>query len=185
MALIELGTLKDYWKKVNDWIDGGAFSPKVNIDQTTPGTTNGVVVNSSILPTGASTEAKQDTLIAKDFATQTTLTAIMDTNGIKKITDAVTVVGNAADNVAVSGNPVLSAGLYSAIPVTRDDGDVVTLQTTANGALLTQTTIAGSLAKLSTEPDPPGEDGNTLIVFYPDPLDNKYYRYYSGAWREI
>lgn len=31
------------------------------IDQTTPGTTNGVVVNSSALPTGAATAARQDT----------------------------------------------------------------------------------------------------------------------------
>lgn len=31
----------------------------VGIDQTTPGTTNGVVINSSVLPTGASTSANQ------------------------------------------------------------------------------------------------------------------------------
>jgi hypothetical protein len=37
---------------------------KVGIDQTTPGTTNGVVVNSSALPTGAATSAKQDTVIS-------------------------------------------------------------------------------------------------------------------------
>lgn len=82
------------------------------IDQSTPGITNGVVINSSALPVGASTSAKQDTIIAKDFATQATLatllakiivapstevkqdslvtilTAIKDTTGIKKITDA-------------------------------------------------------------------------------------------------
>jgi len=134
MALIELSVLKTYWQNVSDWVKGtdAVSAPKITVD-------------ASVLPTGASTEAKQDTLIAKDFATQTTLTAIKDTDGIKKITDAVTIVGNVADNVTVSGNPVLSAGLYSAIPVTRDDGDVVTLQTTANGALLTQTTIVGSL----------------------------------------
>lgn len=37
---------------------------KVGIDQTTPGTTNGVVVNSSALPTGAATSANQATEIA-------------------------------------------------------------------------------------------------------------------------
>lgn len=36
-----------------------------------------VNINSSALPTGAATEAKQDALIAKDFATQTTLAAIL------------------------------------------------------------------------------------------------------------
>ena len=36
-----------------------------------------VAVVSSALPEGAATEAKQDTLIAKDFATQTTLAAIL------------------------------------------------------------------------------------------------------------
>lgn len=35
---------------------GSALIGKVGIDQTTPGTTNGVVVNSSALPTGAATE---------------------------------------------------------------------------------------------------------------------------------
>jgi hypothetical protein len=40
----------------------------------------------------------------------------------------------------------LLGGLYSATPATRDDGDVATLQTTATGELLTQTTIVGSLA---------------------------------------
>jgi len=94
MALIELGVLRDYWKGVYDWVTSvSASKPYVKIDQTTPGTTNGVQVNaalpagtnnigdvdvaSSALPTGAATSAKQDTLIAKDFATQTTLAAIL------------------------------------------------------------------------------------------------------------
>lgn len=38
---------------------GTAIIGKVGIDQTTPGTTNGVVVNSSVLPTGAATAALQ------------------------------------------------------------------------------------------------------------------------------
>ena len=61
---------------------------KVGIDQTTDGTTNKVSVGNfpatqdvdvtaSALPTGAATEVKQDTLIAKDFATQTTLAAVL------------------------------------------------------------------------------------------------------------
>jgi len=39
--------------------------------------TNSVEVSASVLPTGAATEAKQDTLIAKDFATQITLAAVL------------------------------------------------------------------------------------------------------------
>ncbi len=40
---------------------GGGGGGTVDIDQSTPGTTNGVVVNSSALPTGASTAALQTT----------------------------------------------------------------------------------------------------------------------------
>jgi hypothetical protein len=60
--------------------------------------TGAVVVASSALPTGASTAALQTsgnasltTIAGKDFATQTTLAAIKDTDGIKKITDPVAV----------------------------------------------------------------------------------------------
>ena len=41
--LIDLGTLRDYWKNVSDWVLGGSSRPKVGIDQTTDGTTNRVV----------------------------------------------------------------------------------------------------------------------------------------------
>jgi hypothetical protein len=55
----------------------------------------------------------------------------------------------------------------------------------SDGKNSVRTTIVGSLAKLSTEAFPTGVEDYTLIEFYPDPLDNKYYRYYSGQWREI
>lgn len=42
---------------------GSALAGKFGIDQTTPGTTNGVVVNSSALPAGAATSANQSTQI--------------------------------------------------------------------------------------------------------------------------
>ena len=42
---------------------GSALIGKIDVDQTTPGTTNGVVVNSSALPTGAATSANQGTMI--------------------------------------------------------------------------------------------------------------------------
>lgn len=46
-----------------------------------------------------------------------------------------TVGGVAADNAAVSGNPVLSAGRYDTSPATRGDGDVATLQLDSVGRL--------------------------------------------------
>lgn len=57
-------------------LGGTALVGKVGIDQTTPGTTNGVVVNSSALPTGASTSANQTTEIASlaTIATNTSAT---------------------------------------------------------------------------------------------------------------
>lgn len=42
--------------------NASAVGGTVAIDQTTPGTTNGVVINSSALPTGASTSALQPSL---------------------------------------------------------------------------------------------------------------------------
>jgi len=79
VALIELGTLRDYWKKVYDWITAtdAVSSPKVTVSTALPSGTNNigdVDVLSCALPTGASTEA--------------TLLSIKDTSGIKKITDA-------------------------------------------------------------------------------------------------
>lgn len=61
MAIVSLGTLRDLWKIVSDWVDGtSADQPKVDIS---------------------------DSLSATDFATETTLESIKDTDGIKKITD--------------------------------------------------------------------------------------------------
>ena len=58
------------------------------------GTVN-VDVTASALPTGAATSAKQDTLIAKDYATQTTLAAQLDIT-ISALRDAITASGASA-----------------------------------------------------------------------------------------
>lgn len=65
-----------------------------------------VAVESSALPSGAATSAKQDTgntslatIAAKDFSTETTLASIKDTSGIKKITDALPAGDNNIGNV--------------------------------------------------------------------------------------
>jgi len=57
---------------------GAAIIGQVGIDQTTPGTTNGVVVNSSALPTGAATAANQSTQITAEQAIQAAVEIIDD-----------------------------------------------------------------------------------------------------------
>ena len=59
-----VAVLKAIWTKLGSVVlgAGSAIIGKVGIDQTTPGTTNGVVVNSSVLPTGAATSANQATM---------------------------------------------------------------------------------------------------------------------------
>jgi hypothetical protein len=58
-----VAALKGLYNAVTSAIPAGsAIIGKVGIDQTTPGTTNGVQVNSSVLPTGASTAALQPAL---------------------------------------------------------------------------------------------------------------------------
>lgn len=56
---------------------GGGSDTVVAIDQTTPGTTNGVVVNSSTLPTGAATSDNQATEITALQAIQTGVTSAL------------------------------------------------------------------------------------------------------------
>lgn len=81
---------------------GSAIIGNVRIDQTTPGTTNGVVVNSSALPTGASTLSEQQT--------QTALLAIPTTifNGKTNVTTAGT-------RVALAGSQVIKSVTIKAL----------------------------------------------------------------------
>jgi len=66
----------------------------------------------------------------------------------RPLTADVITVGKAADNAAVSGNPILLAGRYSTTPATRDNGDVVTLETDATGSLLTKLTGSKALVRV-------------------------------------
>ena len=63
----------------------------------------------------------------------------------RPLTADVITVGKAADSAAANGNPVLFAGKYNATPATRDEGDAVTLQTDAQGNLLTKVTGSNAL----------------------------------------
>lgn len=86
------------------------------IDQTTPGTTNGVVVNSSALPTGAATAANQTA-----------------TQGSKA-------PGTAATSADLGG------GVYNSAGVTLTDGQQAALQLGVNGGLLVGGVIASGSA---------------------------------------
>lgn len=90
MAIITLADIKILWDNVSAWVKGtdAVSAPKVTVD-------------SSALPTGASTSAKQDTLIGHVDGVETLLTAIKDTDGIKKITDALPAGTNLIGKVGI------------------------------------------------------------------------------------
>lgn len=94
---------------------------KVGIDQTTPGTTNGVVVNSSALPTGAATAANQTSTNTKLDQLHTDLISALPTgsNTIGAVTQASgpwSVTGSGTAGLAASG--VLTVqGITSMTPV--------------------------------------------------------------------
>lgn len=64
----------------------------------------------SVLPTGAATAAKQDSIITYIDTLETLLTAIKDTAGIKKITDALPAGTNTIGAVKVAGNDTMLQG---------------------------------------------------------------------------
>ena len=82
--------------------------------------TGAVVVSSSALPTGASTEAKQDTIITEiqavgaiDFATQTTLTSVLDEVQLPNISDVVATAYVAYSTTNLPGNASLPLQLVA------------------------------------------------------------------------
>lgn len=142
---------------------------KVDIDQTTPGTTNGVVVNSSALPTGAATNAELMTInttlgtpmqnnggsvtanigTTNGLALDSHLTNVQSAPGTPQ-TAAVTVQGNA------SGVPVPVSGTITVSSTTANQG---TANTVANGwpvRITDGTNVAGvapaSTAAVATQP---------------------------------
>lgn len=114
-----LGTLQDGIAVTGVTLNGDVSVGALSMDQSTPGTTNGVVVNASALPTGAATQAtlasilaalsdpatsaKQDTgnaslaTIASGMATQATLASIL-----VKLADPATQATLAALNAKVT-----------------------------------------------------------------------------------
>lgn len=82
----------------------GNFIDKRNEDQ------GSVEVTSSALPAGAATAAKQDTLIAKDFATQTTLAAVLAKIIAAPATEATLVAASAKLPAALDADGRLKIG---------------------------------------------------------------------------
>src|SRR5210317_1842381 len=74
--------------------------------------------------------------------------------------------GEAADNAAATGNPVRIGGLYEDSPTTRGDGDVVTVGTSATGAMrVTMEDASGSaIASAAIAEDAAFGSGGTVIM---------------------
>lgn len=80
----------------------GAIFP-IAIDQTTPGTTNGVVVNSSALPTGAATAANQATIIINTTGLATAAAQTTGNSSLATIATNTTNAATIANQTAVQG----------------------------------------------------------------------------------
>lgn len=97
-----------------------------------------VEIADSALPTGAATAAKQDTLKTAIDAVATLITAIKDTNGVKKITDALPAGTNTLGGVKVIGNDTLLQGNVtlngSAQQLPNTASKVITMQASPDNA---------------------------------------------------
>lgn len=111
------------WSEVVAMVSAGSGGDtNVSIDQTTPGTTNGVVVNASSLPTGAATAANQALEIAAIQAATPAGTNLIGKVGIDQTTsgttNAITVTSSGVTapvssiNAAVSSAQGLSVNGY-------------------------------------------------------------------------
>ena len=136
--------------------DGTVNVGEVSFDQTTPGTTNGVVVNSSALPTGAATQTTLAAVLAKIIAAPAT-EAKQDTGNstLSTINGKLTACNTGAVTVAASALPT-GAATAAKQPALGTAGsasaDVITVQGIANGmaqpvsGTVTANTATASLA---------------------------------------
>lgn len=104
------------WSEVIATVSAGVGADtNVSIDQTTPGTTNGVVVNSSNLPTGAATAANQALEIAAIQAATPAGSNLIGKVGIDQTTQGTT------NGIVITGTsgPAITTGTTSdALPGT-------------------------------------------------------------------
>jgi hypothetical protein len=145
---------------------GSNLVGKVGIDQTTPGTTNGVVVNSSALPTGAATATNQSTEITALGTINTTLGTTLPRNvsqiGGNSINTGTGASGTGTQRVAVASDSSITVNASSNIignvrvdqttPGTTN-GVVVNSSALPTGAATSalQTTGNTTLSTLSTQ----------------------------------
>lgn len=96
---------------------GSAIIGKVGIDQTTPGTTNGVVVNSSALPTGASTSALQPTNASQGSTTSGQTGTVM-LGAVLSAPPTYTTAQSQPPNVSVKGALMMSVDGVNTVNLT-------------------------------------------------------------------
>ena len=131
-----LGTLQTGVPVTGVTLNGNVSVGALSVDQTTPGTTNGVVVNSSALPSGA--------------ATQATLASILSAVPTGVATSANQVTANASlATIASSG--ATQATLASVLTKLADPASQTTLSA-LNAKVATETTLGAILAKLIAAP---------------------------------
>lgn len=139
----------------------GSFTPSgvqsVSISQTTPGTTNGVVVNSSALPTGAATSANQATEITSlaSLVTNTNSSSTGTKSNVAGSATSVTILAANANRLQaivfndstqtlyldLSGGTAsttsysiqLAANAFYEMPATRYKGAITGIWVSANG----------------------------------------------------
>lgn len=121
--------------------DGDITIGTLAIDQTTPGTTNGVVINSSALPTGAATQATLADILAKIITAPATEAAQNTGNGtLSTINGKITACNTGAVVISSSALPT-GAATAAKQPALGTAGtasaDVITVQGIANGTALT------------------------------------------------
>lgn len=124
------------------------------VDALPAGTNNigDVDVASSVLPTGAATETKQDTIIGHVDGLEGLLTAIKDTDGIKKITDAIPAGSNVIGQVGIDQTTDGTTNKIQARNTTHDN-----FQVNAN-IQLTDTDVSNA------NPVPVSDAGSSITV---------------------
>jgi hypothetical protein len=110
-------------------VAGTAIIGKVGIDQTTPGTTNGVQVNAA-LPAGSNVIGH----VIHDSGSTTAVTGNVTVVQPTAANLNATVVGAAASGASKAGNPVQIGGVFNTTQPTVTNGQAVEVQATARGA---------------------------------------------------
>lgn len=138
---------------------GAAIIGKVGIDQTTPGTTNGVVVNSSALPAGGSTAANQATantslatIVTNTTGASTAANQATANTSLATIASNTTGVATAANQVTSNTNTGTTASNTTSILANQTNGTQKTQVTSipADVAPATQTVTVQDTASTTT-----------------------------------